>query len=210
MLVLESRRARRAPRRPHPRGGRRRRQHERRLPRRHAAARLARRRRHDARGARRRRRSTPSEIGYINPHGTSTPQGDAAETKAIKEVFGDARPIACACRRRSRPPATSSAARARSRSPSARSRCATRSCRRRSTTASRDPECDLDYVPEGARQGRPRVRALELDGPRRPQRLRDRAPLPGLTRDRHWGLAPGGAELRADLAVRRARRTSSS
>jgi 3-oxoacyl-[acyl-carrier-protein] synthase II len=31
----------------------------------------------------------PNDVDYINAHGTSTPQGDAAETQAVKSVFGE-------------------------------------------------------------------------------------------------------------------------
>jgi 3-oxoacyl-[acyl-carrier-protein] synthase II len=31
----------------------------------------------------------PSAIGYVNAHGTSTKQGDIAETRAVHAVFGD-------------------------------------------------------------------------------------------------------------------------
>src|ERR687884_254342 len=41
------------------------------------------------RAALRRADLEPERVGYINAHGTSTPLGDAPETKAIKDVFGD-------------------------------------------------------------------------------------------------------------------------
>jgi 3-oxoacyl-[acyl-carrier-protein] synthase II len=31
----------------------------------------------------------PTRVGYVNAHGTSTQQGDVAETEAVKAVFGE-------------------------------------------------------------------------------------------------------------------------
>ncbi len=34
-------------------------------------------------------RIEPTRVGYVNAHGTSTQQGDVAETEAVKAVFGE-------------------------------------------------------------------------------------------------------------------------
>ncbi|MBN2822756.1 MAG: beta-ketoacyl-ACP synthase II [Coriobacteriia bacterium] len=91
----------------------------------------------------------PSRVGYINAHGTSTQLGDAAETGAIKAVFGDATPpvsstksmtghllggagaleaVFCvlALDRETLPPTINQ--------------------------TESDPKCDLDYVPNAARK----------------------------------------------------------
>ncbi len=93
----------------------------------------------------------PSEIGYINPHGTSTPQGDAAETKAIKEVFGDHAYRMCVSSTKS---ATGHQFGGAGSFEVAVCALAVRDQIVPPTLNYRDPdpECDLDYVPEGARK----------------------------------------------------------
>ena len=94
---------------------------------------------------------SPSDVGYVNAHGTSTEAGDIAETLAIKSLFGEdakrvpvsstksmtghllgaaggVEAIACieALRHRLLPPTIN--------------------------LENPDPECDLDYVPNVARE----------------------------------------------------------
>ena len=95
----------------------------------------------------------PSEIGYINPHGTSTPQGDAAETKAIKEVFGDHAYRMCVSSTKS---ATGHQFGGAGSFEVAVCALALRDQIVPPTLNYRDPDpdCDLDYVPNAARQAK--------------------------------------------------------
>ena len=127
------------------------------------------------RGALERAGVEPERVGYINAHGTSTPLGDAAETRAIKDVFGDHAYELAVSSTKSMMGHTFGAAGA---IEAIMCVLALRDGVLPPTINYRepDPDCDLDYVPNEARRTQARCRALERDGPRRPQRLRPARP----------------------------------
>jgi 3-oxoacyl-[acyl-carrier-protein] synthase II len=103
------------------------------------------------RGALERAGVEPSRVGYLNAHGTSTPQGDAAETRAIKDVFGAHAYELAVSSTKSMTGHTFGAAGAIEAIFSA---LAIRDGVLPPTINYRepDPECDLDYVPNEARR----------------------------------------------------------
>ena len=95
----------------------------------------------------------PSDISYINAHGTSTPQGDICETQAIKSVFGD----------HAKKLAVSSTKGATGHMLGAAGAVEMAFCAKAIETGivpptinldNPDPQCDLDYVPHTAREMR--------------------------------------------------------
>src|SRR5579871_5487819 len=96
------------------------------------------------------------EVRYINAHGTSTPQGDLAETQAIKHVFGEHAARIAVSSTKSMTGHTLGAAGA------IESVYTVLTIRHGMIPPTinyeyPDPECDLDYVPNTARPARIRV-----------------------------------------------------
>jgi 3-oxoacyl-[acyl-carrier-protein] synthase II len=93
----------------------------------------------------------PERVGYLNAHGTATPLGDLAETKAIKSVFGDHAYKLAVSSTKSMMGHTFGAAGA---IEAIMCILALREGVLPPTINYRspDPECDLDYVPNEARQ----------------------------------------------------------
>jgi 3-oxoacyl-[acyl-carrier-protein] synthase II len=106
------------------------------------------------RDAQRTCRLLASDVGYINPHGTSTPYNDRFETAAIKEVFGEHAGRLAVSSTKSMTGHMFGAAGA----------MEALVCVKAIETGwlpptinyqTPDPECDLDYVPNKARQWTP-------------------------------------------------------
>lgn len=95
----------------------------------------------------------PEEVGYINAHGTSTPLNDANETAGIKKVFGDHAYKLAVSSTKSMTGHTLGAA------GGIEAVVAALAISRGALPPTinyenPDPECDLDYVPNQARDGR--------------------------------------------------------
>jgi 3-oxoacyl-[acyl-carrier-protein] synthase II len=103
------------------------------------------------RGALERSDVEPERVGYINAHGTSTPLGDLAETRAIRDVFGDHADSLAVSSTKSMMGHTFGAAGA---IEAIMCVLALRDGVLPPTINYRepDPECDLDYVPNEARR----------------------------------------------------------
>jgi len=94
----------------------------------------------------------PGDIDYVNAHGTSTPANDATETAAIKAVFGDRAYEMAVGSTKSMTGHTLGAAGA------VETVISTLVCREGTIPPTinleePDPECDLDYVADGPREG---------------------------------------------------------
>jgi 3-oxoacyl-[acyl-carrier-protein] synthase II len=98
----------------------------------------------------------PNEVDYINAHGTSTPQGDIAETQAIKRVFGEHAARIAVSSTKSMTGHTLGAAGA---IEAAYTVLAILNSEIPPTINYEypDPECDLDYVPNRARPAKIRL-----------------------------------------------------
>ncbi|MDP2317294.1 MAG: beta-ketoacyl-ACP synthase II [Pseudomonadota bacterium] len=98
----------------------------------------------------------PTEVDYINAHGTSTPQNDSSETQAIKTVFGDhARRVLISSTKGVTGHLLGAAG-------GVEAVAAVRALHSgvvppTANLVNPDPACDLDYVPGVARKANPRI-----------------------------------------------------